>query len=117
MKRHDILAAIAAAAGLTLATTAQAGLPSTVKQSQLAAQSMITLQAQIGQDSDHALSQMIHLAKAKGGKSSKSENSSRGGKSANGGKASKAQGYSKSGNPKASGGPKNPGKGNKHNPS
>lgn len=141
MKRHDILAAIAAAAGLTLATTAHAGLPSSLKQSQLVAESMVTLQAQIGQDSDIALSQMIHLAKSNGGnssksekssgggktsksekssggsKSSKSEKSSKGGKSAKGDKPSKAQGYTKSRNPKASGGPENPGKGNKHNPS
>ena len=89
MKRHDILAALAAAAGLTLAApagaTALSGLPKT--------ETMIILQQQVGAQSDDALSQMIHLAKAEnrgkgGGKGEKSGKGS--GKSGKAGKAEKS---------------------------
>ena len=69
MKRHEALAAIAAAAGLTLATSASAGGIASVGP----AKALVTLQEQVGEGSDQALSQMIQLAKGKGNKGSKSQ--------------------------------------------
>ena len=66
MKRHEVLAALAAAAGLTFAIPAEAGIASsagnTVKP---VIETLTDLQQQVS-DSDQALSQMIHLAKAQG---------------------------------------------------
>jgi hypothetical protein len=63
MKRHEVLAALAAAAGLTLATPASAGVAGTIRDG--AHQSLVELQQQVAQNDD-ALSQMIHLAKVTG---------------------------------------------------
>ena len=82
MSRKDVLAALAAAAGLTLAAQAQATvLPGLAKTEALA-----TLQQQVGAQSEDALSQMIQLAKSEGrGKSDSGNRGGKGGKSGKGG--------------------------------
>ena len=70
MKRHEVLAALAAAAGLTFAAPAQAGIvSSTAVSGKPMIETLAELQQQVG-ESDDALSKMIHLAKAEsnGGK-------------------------------------------------
>lgn len=105
MKRHEVLAAIAAAAGLTLATAAHAGLATSMaRTAQPAAETMVLLQSQVGENSDEALSRMIHLAKSSG----HDRSSSKGG---NGNHGSKSQGNQRSGNSKSKGGADHKGKG------
>jgi hypothetical protein len=104
MKRHEVLAALAAAAGLTLAvSSAQAGLATGIaRNAQPITETMVMLQQQVGENSDEALSQMIHLAKSSG--------HDRGGKSESGKGGSKSQGSDRSGNSKAKGGADQKGK-------
>lgn len=105
MKRHEVLAAIAAAAGLTLATAAHAGLATSMaRTAPPAAETMVLLQSQVGENSDEALSRMIHLAKSSG----HDRASSKGG---NGNHGSKSQGNQRSGNSKSKGGADHKGKG------
>ena len=67
MKRHEVLAALAAAAGLTPASPAQAGIGSGMAlNAKPFSESLVSLQQQIGDNSEAALSQMIQLAKAQG---------------------------------------------------
>lgn len=104
MKRHEVLAALAAAAGLTLAvSSAHAGLATGMaRNAQPIAETMVLLQQQVGENSDEALSQMIHLAKSSG--------HDRGGKSESGKGGSKSQGHDRSGNSKSKGGSDHKGK-------
>ncbi len=80
MKKYDVLAALAAAAGLAFTAPAQASIASGLPKTE----TLITLQQQVGQNSDEALTQMIHLAKAGG-----HDRAAQGGKSGKGGKGSK----------------------------
>ena len=63
MKRHEVLAALAAAAGLSLATPASAGVAGNL--ADVSQKSLVELQQQVSQN-DQALSQMIHQAKVTG---------------------------------------------------
>ncbi len=81
MKKYDVLAALAAAAGLAFTAPAQASIASGLPKTE----TLITLQQQVGQNSDEALTQMIHLAKAGGHDRAPRS----GGKSGKGGKGSK----------------------------
>ncbi len=82
-EEYDVLAALAAAAGLAFAAPAQASIASGLPKTE----TLLTLQQQVGQNSDEALSQMIHLAKAgghdraaQGGKSGKGDKGNKGAK-------------------------------------
>jgi hypothetical protein len=95
MKRHEVLAAIAAAAGLAFAVPAQAGIASSTSLTgKPVIETLAELQQQVG-ESDDALSKMIHLAKSegKGGNSGKGQGGgASNGKSSGKGKSDAAKG-------------------------
>ncbi len=111
-KRHEILTALAAAAGLSFIPAAQAKVesqPEVSAQTIAAHEVLPTLQRNLGATddravSDQALSQMIQLAAAKGNERSGNDNAA--------GSSSKspqgnghANGFNRSGNPNAAGSP------------
>jgi len=91
-KRHEVLAILAAAAGLSFVPTAEATV---MTHSDISAQTAV---------SDEALSQMIQLAGAKGYEKSGNENAA-GSPSKSPQGNGHAQGYSNSGNENAAGSP------------
>lgn len=111
-KRHEVLAVLAAAAGLSFAPAVQAKV---VTQSEISAQTssahemLPVLQRNLGLSddravSDEALSQMIQLAGAQGFEKSGNENAAgRPSKSPQGN--GNAKGFNSSGNPNAAGSP------------
>jgi hypothetical protein len=111
-KRHEVLAVLAAAAGLSFTPAAQAKVESQLEISgqTIAAHEMLpVLQRNLGQTddraiSDEALSKMIQLAGAKGFEKSGNPNAAGSPDKAPQGKGN-AKGFGSSGNPNAAGSP------------
>lgn len=111
-KRHEVLTALAAAAGLSFVPVAQAKMESQLEisaQTSAAHEILPVLQQNLslsddGAVSDEALSQMIQLAGAKGFERSGNENAA-GSPSKSPQGNGKAKGFERSGNPNAAGSP------------
>jgi hypothetical protein len=111
-KRHEVLAVLAAAAGLSFAPAAQAKAVSQLEisgQTSAAHEMLQVLQRNLGQTddravSDEALAKMIQLAEARGFGRSGNENAA-GSPSKSPQGNGNAEGFGRSGNPNAAGSP------------
>jgi hypothetical protein len=109
-KRHEIIALLAAAAGLSMAATAEAAV------TQRMDVPSETVQSSEGAVTDQVLSRMIQLADTKGFSRSGNPNAA-GSPSKSPQGNGKAQGFSNSGNPNAAGSPTKSPQGAGNNPS